>query len=53
MYIQNTYLQPKTKNLKKKKKNLFQGKLDSLNFFVYLQTISVFIFRFIISIIIS
>lgn len=51
MYIQNTYLQPKTKNLKKKKK-LFQGKLDSLNFFVNLQTISVFIFRFIISIII-
>lgn len=50
MYIQNTYLQPKTKNLKKK--NLFLGKLDSLNFFVYLQTICVFIFRFIISVII-
>lgn len=48
MYIQNTYLQPKNEKLKK----LFEGKLDSLNFFVYLQTISVFIFRFIISIII-
>lgn len=41
MYIQNTYLQP-NEIIKKG----LQGKLDRLNFFVYLYTISVVIVTF-------